>query len=429
MSHRVNQILGQLNPAVGSFSSPVEAQPTKAGASHFGKNDNDIVIVSALRTALGRAKKGGLKDTYVEDMLATVLKATVDRTKIDPAIIGDICVGTVLGGGSQRANACRIASFFAGIPETVPVHIINRQCSSGLQAIAHVAANIKAGHYDVGVAAGVESMSLSAFQWEGSMNPKVFMNQKAKDCLLPMGITSENVAAKWKVSREQQDKLAVASHQKAAKAIKEGKFKDEIVPITVKVKDPKTGQEKEVVFDTDDGVRPETTLEGLGKLKAVFQKGGSTTAGNASQVTDGAAAVLLMTRAHAKKLGLPIQGVFRSFAVAGVDPAVMGIGPAAAIPEALKKANLTVDDIDVFEINEAFASQAFMSVSTLNIPWEKVNPNGGAIALGHPLGCTGARMTATLLNELKRRKARFGVVSMCIGSGMGAAGIFEWEEA
>ena len=442
----------ELRPIVAHACAPVCLCAATANASKCGqKHPDDIVIVSALRTMMGRARKGGLKDTPVEEMLAGVLKATLERTKVPAAAIGDIVVGTVLGGGSQRANECRIASFLAGIPETVPIHTVNRQCSSGLQALAHVAANINAGYYgqfqplnyarifacseqhadlsslllffslfaclsDIGIAAGVESMSLSAFAWEGTMNPKVFINKQAKDCLLPMGITSENVAARYGVSRKDQDEFAVSSHRKAAAAIKAGKFKAEIVPLNVTLKDPKTGATKDFVADTDDGVREDTTFESLSKLNPVFQKGGSTTAGNASQVTDGAAAVLACKRSTAEKMGLPIQGVFRTFAVTGVAPDVMGIGPAAAIPPALKAAGLSVSDIDVWEINEAFASQAVYCVRKLGIPVEKVNPNGGAIALGHPLGCTGARQVATLLNELKRRGAKYGVTSMCIGS-------------
>ncbi len=329
-----------------------------------------------------RARRGGLAQVPVEEMLATVLKATVARTKIDPKLVGDIVVGTVLGGGSQRANECRIAAFLAGFPEEVPVHILNRQCSSGLQALASVAAAITAGYYEVGLACGVESMSLSAFAWEGSMNPKVFLNQQAKDCLLPMGITSENVASRYGVSRREQDEFAVSSHAKAAAAIQGGKFKKEIVPVATKVKDPKTGQERSVLVDTDDGVRADTTLELLSKLKPAFSATGTTTAGNASQVTDGAAAVLAMKRSTAKRLGLPILGVFRSFAVVGCPPDVMGIGPAVAIPPALRAAGLGVTDVDVYEINEAFASQAVYCIKKLGIPIDRCNPNGGAIALG-----------------------------------------------
>jgi len=416
--HRVDTVMSQLT-----------MQPTRAVSQLSKKSPNDVVIVSALRTPIAKAKRGQLKDTYVEELLATVMRATFERVgnKIQPSDIGDIVVGSVLGNNSQRANECRMAQFLAGIPSNVPVHLVNRQCSSGLQALAHVAANISAGNYDAGLACGVESMSVNPMKWEGSLNPRVFLNKQAKDCLLPMGITSENVAARYGVSRRDQDDFSVQSHKKASDAIKAGKFKNEIVPVKTKVKDPKTGAEREIVFDTDEGVRGDTSLEGLSKLKPAFTKDGSTTAGNASQVSDGAAAVLATTRAKAEKLGLPILGVFRAFSCVGVDPDVMGIGPAVAIPDVLKKAGLSPNDIDVYEINEAFASQALYSIRKIGLPAERVNPNGGAIALGHPLGCTGARQVSTLLNELHRRKARYGVSSMCIGSGMGAAALFEVE--
>jgi len=385
--------------------------------------------VSALRTPIAKAKRGSLKDTYVEELLATVIKATFERldNKIRPDQVGDIVVGSVLGGNSQRANECRMAQFLAGVPSNVPVHLVNRQCSSGLQALAHVASNIAAGNYDVGLACGVESMSVNPMKWEGSLNPRVFLNKQAKDCLLPMGITSENVASRYGVTRKDQDAFAANSHAKAAAAIKNGKFKNEIVPVKTKVKDPKTGAEREIVFDTDEGVRADTTAEGLAKLKPAFTKDGTTTAGNASQVSDGAAAVLAVKRSVAEKLGLPVLGVFRAFSVLGVEPDVMGIGPAVAIPDVLKKAGLSPNDIDVYEINEAFASQALYSVRKVGIPADRVNPNGGAIALGHPLGCTGARQVSTLLNEMHRRKGKYGIISMCIGSGMGAAALIEVE--
>lgn len=426
MSQRLEKVLGHLSPAINPASESHTLSP-QATSANFSKSPDDIVIISALRTPITKARKGGFKDTYVEELLGAVIKATLERTKIDPAKIDDIIVGTVLGNGSQRANEARIAGILAGVPTSVPVHTINRQCSSGLQAVAHVAANIKAGYYDVGLATGVETMSLAEFKWSGSMNPRVFLNQQAKDCLLPMGITSENVASRYGVTRKEQDEFAVLSNQRAAKAIKEGKFKDEIVPVKVKTKDPKTGAEKEVVIDTDDGVRADTTFEGLSKLKPAFQQGGTTTAGNSSQVSDGAAAVLLMKRKKAQQLGLPIIGVFRAFTVVGVDPSVMGIGPAFAIPAVLKQANINKDDVDLYEINEAFASQAVMSVKKIGLSLDKVNVNGGAIAIGHPLGATGARQIATILSELKKRKQKIGVTSMCIGSGMGAAAVIERE--
>uniref|UniRef100_M4BSC6 acetyl-CoA C-acyltransferase n=1 Tax=Hyaloperonospora arabidopsidis (strain Emoy2) TaxID=559515 RepID=M4BSC6_HYAAE len=325
----------------------------------------------------------------------------------------------------------RMAQLAAGIPYTVPLHVLNRQCSSGLQAVATVVAAIKANYYDIGIAAGVECMSLA-----GKNDTKdVFASinwthigavQDAMDCTVPMGMTSENVAETYGITRAQQDELAALSHAKAALAQANGWFDDEITSVTTSVKD-KDGQDQPIVVSQDDGVRADTTREKLAKLRPVFKEGGSTTAGNSSQVSDGAAAVLLVRRSVAKKMGLPILGHFVSYAVAGVPPALMGIGPAVAIPEALQKAGLTQGEIDVFEINEAFASQTAYCIEKLGISIDKVNPKGGAIALGHPLGCTGARQVSTLLYELKRKNQRYGVISMCIGTGMGAAAVFERE--
>ncbi|KAF5480959.1 hypothetical protein F2P56_001660 [Juglans regia] len=311
--------------------------------------------------------------------------------------------------------------------ETVPIRTVNRQCSSGLQAVADVAASIKAGFYDIGIGAGLESMTMDQIDRIHKANPKVDIFAQARDCLLPMGITSENVAQRYGVTRQEQDHAAVVSHRRAAAASASGKFKDEIIPVYTKVVDPKTGGEKPVTISVDDGIRPNTNTTDLAKLKPAFKKDGTTTAGNASQVSDGAGAVLLMRRSTAMQKGLPILGVFRSFAAVGVDPAVMGVGPAAAIPVAVKSAGLELDDVDLFEINEAFASQYVYCSKKLGLDPEKVNVNGGAIALGHPLGATGARCVGTLLHEMKRRgrDCRFGVISMCIGSGMGAAAVFE----
>lgn len=292
-----------------------------------------------------------------------------------------------------------------------------------------IANAIRARQIDIGIGGGVESMSLNAMTASidpNTLSNQVFENPKSQSCLIPMGITSENVSEHYKVTREKQDQFAAESHAKAAKAIKEGLLQKEITPYKTFIKD-KDGNEKEVLVNIDDGVREGTTVEGLSKLKAAFQKGGSTTAGNSSQVTDGAACVLLARRDVAKKLGVKIYGRILSFAVAGVPPEVMGIGPAFAIPEALKKTGLSVKDIDIYEINEAFASQAVYCVEKLGIPKEKVNPKGGAIALGHPLGMTGARMVVTLFHELERTAKKYGVISMCIGTGMGAAGVFERE--
>lgn len=410
-------------------------------ASTFGKvgqkSDDDVVIVSALRTAIGRAKKGSFKDTMPDDLLVAAFSAVVKDSGIDSKAIDDIVVGNVQTGGSFAGGA-RMAQFRAGLPYTTTLRTVNRQCSSGLQAVASIAADIKAGYINVGIGAGVESMTNGGSPNDPSNIPpinlnEVTQNKLARDCMIPMGITSENVAAKYGVSRQDQDAFAVTSHEKAIAAQKSNRFKDEIIPVKVTLTD-KDGNEKEAVITKDDGPRAGTTVEGLGKLKAAFKKDGSTTAGNASQVSDGAAAVLMMKRSKAKELGLSkkIIGVFRGFRVSGVPPDEMGIGPAFAIPSLLEGAGVGVNDVDVYEINEAFASQAVYCVKKLGIDVNKVNPNGGAIALGHPLGMTGARMVATLLHELKHRKqegkkANLGVVSMCIGTGMGAAGLFESE--
>jgi len=324
-----------------------------------------------------------------------------------------------------------MAMFPAGIPYTVPLSAVNRQCSSGLQAVANIANAIKAGVIDTGIGAGVESMTFGGGVTKGGkmdappINLKAIMSNKyARDCLVPMGITSENVAERYGVSRAAQEEFAVLSHKRALKAQKEGRFKKEIVPVSTTLVSPEG--KKDLVVNEDDGPR-ETTLEGLAKLKPAFKENGSTTAGTSSQVSDGAAAVLMMRRSKAEELKAPIIGSMKGFAVVGVEPDVMGIGPAEAIPVVLKQTGLTVNDIDVFELNEAFASQAVYCVKKLGLNVEKVNPNGGAIALGHPLGCTGARQVATLLNELHRTGKKLGVVSMCIGTGMGAAGVFEAE--
>ncbi|KAI4341615.1 hypothetical protein MLD38_026315 [Melastoma candidum] len=388
---------------------------------------DDVVIVAAYRTAICKSKRGGFKDTLADDLLAPVLKAVVEKTNVNPAEVGDIVVGTVLAPGSNRAIECRMAAFYAGFPDTVPLRTVNRQCSSGLQAVADVAAAIRCGYYDIGIGAGLESMTTDLIKNNPPVNPKVEVFSQARDCLLPMGITSENVAERFGVTRLEQDQAAVESHKRAAAAVASGKFIDEIVPVLTKIKDPQTGEERTVTISADDGIRPETNIDTLAKLKPAFKQGGSTTAGNASQVSDGAAAVLLMKRSNALQRGLPILGVFRSFAAVGVEPSVMGIGPAVAIPAAVKSAGLELEDIDLFEINEAFASQFVYCAKKLGLDRDKVNVNGGAIALGHPLGATGARCVSTLLNEMKRRgrDCRFGVISMCIGSGMGAAAVLE----
>jgi acetyl-CoA acyltransferase 1 len=392
------------------------------------KNDNDVVIVAAVRSAMTKGKKGGFKDTRPEEILSAVLRGVYTKAKVDPKLIEDIAVGNVLppAGG---ASAARMACLHAGIPNTTSVNTLNRQCSSGLSAVNQIANEIIAGQIDIGVGAGVESMTFGygpASQPDG-WSDKVLSCKEAEDCLIPMGFTSENVASDYGISRETQDKFAAASFQKAAAAQKAGRFKDEILPIKVKVVDPKTEKEHEIVVDSDDGIRDGVTAESLAKLKPAFSKTGSTHAGNASQISDGAAAVLLARRSTAKRLGLPIVGKYVAAAVVGVPPRIMGVGPAYAIPKALEKSGLTLKDIDFFEINEAFASQAVFSIDHLKIPYEKVNLNGGAIALGHPLGCTGARQVATGLNIAKQTNGRVFVTSMCIGSGMGMAAVFVSE--
>jgi acetyl-CoA acyltransferase 1 len=363
-------------------------------------------------------------------MLAHVLKEVVDhdpkvKSGIKKEDVDDIHVGIVLapGGGATQA---RQAMFLAGYPVETSITTLNRQCSSGLQAVANIAAAIKNGYIKVGVAAGVESMSgHDMIRAVGEVNEKIFDNAQARDCLLSMGQTSENVAEQFGVTREDQDQFAYESYRKAVAAIKNGKFKQEIVPLETEVV-KQDGSRVKVTVSEDEGPR-ETTLESLKKLKPAFKPEGTSTAGNSSQTSDGAAAVLLMSRAEAQRRGLPVMGRFLGFHVAGVPPAVMGIGPAVAIPGLLNKFNLTVEQIDDFEINEAFASQALYSIRKLGIPINRVNPLGGAIALGHPLGCTGARQVSTLLYQMRREKQNLGVISMCIGTGMGAAGLIQAE--
>ncbi|XP_002742159.1 3-ketoacyl-CoA thiolase B, peroxisomal-like [Saccoglossus kowalevskii] len=422
---RMRTIAGHfVAPAVGANISTLHPNDVSALASAALSGPDDVVIVSAKRTPICKARRGSFKDTVPDALLEAVITRVLKETGIDPKYIGDIAVGNVLAEGSGAAMA-RMAQFRCGLPETVPLHGVNRMCSSGLQAVMNIAAGIKAGLYDAGLGCGMESMSVYKQGSDTNINPKSFEFDKARDCMIPMGITSENVAEQYGITREMQDKMGYESQTKAKRARDLGNFKEEIVPVTTTVLD-KDGDSHEVTVSQDEGIR-DTTMAGLTKLRPAFKKDGTTTAGNSSQVSDGAAAVLLMKRSLAERLRLPVLGRIISYAVAGVPPRVMGIGPAEAIPKALEKAGLTINDIDVFEINEAFASQATYCVQKLGIPMEKVNPNGGAIALGHPLGCTGARQVPTLLYELKRRRKRaFGVISMCIGTGMGAAAVLEY---
>jgi len=398
------------------------------------KNPDDIVIVSALRTPMTKATRGQFKNTTPDDLLKVVLEAVIKQTGVKVTDVDDIVVGNAQLQGSYSMPA-REAMFRAGFTETTSVRSVNRQCSSGLQAVASIATDIATGVIDIGIGSGVESMTNGGSPGDPSNLPPMNMSAAlelplARDSLVSMGQTSETVAKRYGITREEQDAFAVESHTKALRAQEKGNFDKEIIPVTVTVEDA-DGKEKTVTFKKDEGPRAGTNLAALAKLKPAFDKEGSTTAGNASPMNDGAAAVLLMKRSEAERRKLPILGVFRGFKVKGVKPDEMGIGPAVAIPSVLKDVGLGINDIDVYEINDAFASQAVYCVKKLGIKPEKVNPNGGAIALGHPLGATGARQVGTLLNELQRRKEAgskkplTGVVSMCIGTGMGAAGVFE----
>ncbi|EHB16856.1 3-ketoacyl-CoA thiolase B, peroxisomal [Heterocephalus glaber] len=419
---RLQVVLGHLSGRPQS-NLALQAEPCLSGFPPASAAD--VVVVHGRRTAIGRAGRGGFKEAGFSTTLTCGEKRENVRNPLVQQLRVFLSVGNVLQPGAG-ALVARIAQFLSGIPETVPLSTVNRQCSSGLQAVANIAGGIRNGSYDIGMACGVESMSLAERGNPGNITSSLLENEKARDCLIPMGLTSENVAERFGISREKQDTFALASQQKAARAQSRGCFRAEIVPVTTTIQDDK-GTKKTITVSQDEGIRPNTTMEGLAKLKPAFKDGGSTTAGNSSQVSDGAAAILLARRSKAEELGLPILGVLRSYAVVGVPPDIMGIGPAYAIPVALQKAGLTVNDVDIFEINEAFASQAVYCVEKLGIPPEKVNPLGGAVALGHPLGCTGARQVITLLNELKRRgKRAYGVVSMCIGTGMGAAAVFEY---
>ncbi|MFT7519642.1 MAG: acetyl-CoA acyltransferase [Kiritimatiellia bacterium] len=382
----------------------------------------EVVIVSAVRSPIGKGGRGSLKDTRPDDLLGQVLKAAVERSGVNPNDIDDVIIGTAMPEAEQGMNIGRTASFIAGLPDQVPGMTINRFCSSGLQSLAQGASAIIAGWQDVVLSGGVESMSVVAMGGQKpSPNPDLMRDRP--ETFTPMGITAENVANRYEVSRADQDAFAVSSHNKALAAQADGKFDDELVPITTRVY--KNGVWHDIVHSADEGPRAGSTVQVLGKLRPVFAARGSVTAGNSSQVSDGAAATVITSREYAEANDLSILGVLRSYQVVGVDPEVMGIGPAIAIPKALAKAGLTLDDIGLFEINEAFASQAVYCVRELGIDVSKVNVNGGAIALGHPLGCTGAKLTATLLHEMKRQNIRYGIVSMCIGGGMGAAAVFE----
>lgn len=388
---------------------------------------NSAVIVSGVRTAVGKAKRGTLKDTRPDDLAAFAIEAAINRVpNLDSENIDDVIVGCAMPEGPQGMNVARIASVRAGLPISVSAMSVNRFCASGLQTIAIGAERIMCGFADIVVAGGTESMSFVPYDITSAPNP--YLVEHYPDVYLSMGLTAENLVRKYRISREAQDAFALSSHQKAIDAIDSGKFKDEIIPVTVtETLSNENGalERRTSVFDLDEGARRDTSILALAKLKPVFREDGTVTAGNSSQMSDGAAAVVLMSAEKAMELGCEPIARFVGFATAGVPPEIMGIGPVAAVPKALKLAELTLDDIDLIELNEAFAVQALAVIDELNLPVDKVNVNGNAIALGHPLGCTGAKLTVTLINEMRRRNARYGMVTMCIGGGMGAAGIFE----
>jgi acetyl-CoA acyltransferase len=394
----------------------------------------DAYIVAATRTPVGKAPRGVFRNSRPDDMLAHVLRSVVAQAPgIDPNRIEDAVIGCAMPEGEQGMNVARIGVLLAGLPNTIAAQTINRFCSSGLQAVALAADQIRLGNADLVLAGGTESMSMVPMMGNKvALSPQVFARDENVAIAYGMGITAEKVAEEWKVSREDQDAFALASHRKAIAAIQAGEFRSEISPFEVVSHVPdlagNTIRLKNAVVDTDEGPRPDTSLEGLGKLKPVFrnaQFGGTVTAGNSSQMSDGAAAVLLASEQAIKDYGLTPLARFVSFSVAGVRPEVMGIGPIAAIPKALKQAGLTKDQLDWIELNEAFAAQALAVIRNSELDPAKVNPLGGAIALGHPLGATGAVRTATIVHGLRRRQQKYGMVTMCIGTGMGAAGVFE----
>ncbi|WP_100373966.1 acetyl-CoA C-acetyltransferase [Bacillus sp. FJAT-45037] len=388
----------------------------------------EAVIVAGARTPVGKAKRGTLANVRPDDLGALTIKETLRRAEgFDPSMIDDVIIGCSMPEAEQGMNVARSISALAGLPNTVPAITINRYCSSGLQSIAYGAERIMLGHSKAVIAGGAESMSMIPMGGH-VIAPNPTLVEEQPEYYMGMGYTAEEVANRFGISREEQDAFAVESHKRAAAAIEAKRFADEIVPVDVTLRsvgaDNKL-KEKKIVFDTDEGVRTDTTIEGLARLRPAFHPKGSVTAGNSSQMSDGAASVLLMDREEAEATGLTPLLKFRSFAVAGVAPEIMGIGPIEAIPKALKLAGLDLSDIGLFELNEAFASQSLQVIRHLELDVDKVNVNGGAIALGHPLGCSGTKLTLSLMHEMKRRGEQFGVVTMCIGGGMGAAGVFE----
>lgn len=394
------------------------------------RNDatRDPVIVAAARTAVGKAKRGSLATTRPDELAAAVIRELLARAPaLDPAEVEDVILGCAFPEGEQGMNMARMVALRAGLPVSVPAETINRFCSSGLQSIAHAAFAIQAGQMETAIAGGTESMSMVPMTGV-KFAPMPYLAENYPAAFTSMGLTAENVAEKYGVSRADQDAFALRSNLRAAAAVSSGVFDPEITPIHVRVVEPNGNGKpavRELDFCRDEGPRADTSLEALAKLKPAFKEGGTVTAGNSSQMSDGAAGAIIMSRAKAEALGLKPLVRFVAYAVGGVPPELMGIGPVAAIPKALRLAGLSLEDIGVIELNEAFAAQAVAVMRELGLNEEIVNVNGGAIALGHPLGCTGAKLTAQIIPEMKRRGVQFGMVSMCIGGGMGAAGIFE----
>ena len=390
----------------------------------------EAVIVSAVRTAIARAPDGSFRNTRVEHTATEVTKEALKRAKgLNPQDIDDLVVGCSFPEAEAGMNLGRIIALKAGLPNTVPGRTVNRFCASGLESIALACERVMCGFADVIVAVGAEHMTLVPMGGN-KPSPDPDLVKILPAAYITMGLTAENVASRFNISRQEQDAFAFESHQKAVKALKEGRFKEQILPIKVIDRAFENGKavRREKVFDTDECPRADTSLEKLATLRPLFRAGGTVTAGNSCPLNDAAAAVIVMSREKAKQMGLKPMGVFRSIGVAGVDPEVMGIGPVFAIPKALKYAGITLNQVDLIELNEAFASQSIYVVKTLGIDMNRLNVNGGSIALGHPLGCTGVYLTTKLLYEMARRKARFGITTMCIGGGMGAAGVFEREE-
>ncbi|KAI9825512.1 MAG: hypothetical protein M1819_000504 [Sarea resinae] len=429
-TERLSSILNHLRPTSNSGGLDAITQ----------QNPDDVVITLAIRTPLCKARKGGLKDTPLDGILVKILKKVNEKSGLDPQLVEDICLGNVSEG--KAAYYVRAAALAAGFPNTTGASTVNRFCSSGLKAVQDIADQISLGSIEIGLALGAESMTAGGDRLTRPFVDEITAHQEAADCMQPMGQTSENVGNDFDISREAQDRYAAESYQRAERAQKAGLFDDEIVPITATIKDPKTGEEKDVTLTKDEGPRYGTTAESLSKLRAAFMPhGDKSTGGNSSQVTDGAtaeghmltlvqaAAVLLMKRSTAQRLNQPILAKFVGATVAGVAPRIMGIGPSLAIPKLLTKYNLSLArDIDVIEINEAFASMAVYCLRELGIDHAKLNPRGGAIALGHPLGCTGARQIVTGLSECRRQGKKILLTSMCIGTGMGMAGLFVNEQ-